>query len=775
MADTIQIKPAFYWDLNDFSPTIRGELNRRGKISGDNFTYSPGISVGSQYTHPLSPWVRVCSNSAANDKNGFILGGMTTSGFKTTYGFLKDSNGRVIGYSATGEPHSISNEKYTHRPAPGIMSIETELSGGDGKFRITTIKWVCWSLDQLHYMTPYFLTAGVSMSVEFGWNNFDGASLLPLSNSNELLKYFYNDSDVNIRSLVNKSLGNYDGSIGIVSDFEYNFRSDGGFDCTTVVKNIGGFYSGVYSSGRSSPQTSDPESTTKEFRTFMKSSFNAISSLAKKKHTGDPYKANGVYVNRVSKVGGNAISKQVFYGRDGNNFDRLTSQGRPKDYDFDNTSDNWWMSFGYLIEVLNKKCAIKTGSRELFNIDISNTVINAHPNLTTNNGNVLLIPSTILPQFRITSNEDTIISEQIRMNDSGNPDLVKANEILKSKIKNFSNSGGAPISISRVNANNIINWWSDNAGPLSFPACAADDRIKKPYTSGYLKNLYVSKKTIIDAVDANNTFRDTLTAILEQMSKAAGDYWHFEIVPLDPDGNDNSTLTIIDKNCSNSFNPINLYDFKINEVSSIVKAVSFNVKNSNAMSVQTLMTNGKKDTKNPTVSKVVSTDGGIRQEHTISLTGLLRNDRLIKNVEPIEEKLEAESIQKVDPSAKLKLINKRIPAKESAEYFFYTKNDKLTYLLAEPEDELQKGLLHEEGKPDPSIYSSVQPGISLELTIQGISGMVNLNCFTVSELPSPYGDKCYFQVENVKHVVSNGNWETKITAGVRLIPDNSPQ
>jgi hypothetical protein len=756
--------PSFYWDLSDIPQFVKTELSRRANSNSGKFSHQIGVTESSKYTHPLSSWSRVCSNTSANGKDGFILTGAEGTGFLKAYG-LGGLSGTVIGYTPTGDKHIIPDERYKHRPPPGILSIDTELSGGDGKFRITTIKWLCWSLDQLHYMTPYFLTNGVSMSVEFGWNTINTESLLPLSDETSLLKYFFNeDPKFSILELVKKSYGNYDAAMGIVSDFDAKIRSDGGFDCTTVIKNVGGFFSGVYSTSKTSSETDSPTSQVEEIKTYIKKLFNDTPELARKYHNGlTPapirYSRTGgkIYSSNQTYHKGSIIG-QVFYGRNsaGSPSGRI-QQGKPRDYDFDKNSDNWWISMGYFIRILNSKCSVKSGDWDLFKINIDNSVISAHPNLISNNGNVLLIPNQTTPQILIQDvQNDVPLPESIIDKPTGDVDIDEANRILLEKGKFFYKTGNI-VKVTRHDVNAILNWF-DPIGKNAFPTPPSTDdpNIKGKY-SGYLRNLYISKDVIINAVESANTFRSILMNVLEQVSKAAGDIWDFDIVPLKPDGHDNGTMTVIDKNSINGYTAKKLFDFEINTTKGMVKGIDFAFKSTDAVTVQTLFGGGDD------VQNYVS------QDFKVPLP-FKKSDRLIKKLSPAE-KTDVEINQEQEDEAKRKILgNERIPTKESSKFFFYTKSNKITYMLAEPNEEIQKGLILS-GDKSPLRYSCVQPGITLELTVSGISGMVNLNTFTVSELPSPYGDRCFFQVQNIKHSVKSGNWETRITAGVRLKPE----
>jgi hypothetical protein len=81
--------------------------------------------------------------------------------------------------------------------------------------------------------------------------------------------------------------------------------------------------------------------------------------------------------------------------------------------------------------------------------------------------------------------------------------------------------------------------------------------------------------------------------------------------------------------------------------------------------------------------------------------------------------------------------------------------------------EILKMMLDDEDEEKNSVYHGIQPGITAELTLQGISGIRTFAYFLIENLPEPYSPKnIVFIVQDVQHQISNGNWETIIRAGV---------
>jgi hypothetical protein len=69
-----------------------------------------------------------------------------------------------------------------------------------------------------------------------------------------------------------------------------------------------------------------------------------------------------------------------------------------------------------------------------------------------------------------------------------------------------------------------------------------------------------------------------------------------------------------------------------------------------------------------------------------------------------------------------------------------------------------------------NVYGGQQPGFTVEMTLQGISGLRTFQLFSLKNLPSPYSEReILCQIIDVSHKVDAGNWTTVIKAGIRSI------
>ena len=276
-----------WWEAQNIPWQIARELRRRnnsnniGQFGTTNSTFNFKVDHP-KYKGPMTPWVRAFSNGTGNIVNpeiptskyllkngkmptydGFELRG--GEGFGNAYGF-QNKNGAfvedkaIIGYEANGSPHYIdttyrSQMSYTIPddtkfpqnatapsvlPPPGITSISIKTNRDMMSNAI--IHWKCYSLAQLEYMMPFWLSPKINVFLEIGWNLFNNESLLNLIDKDECYGLILRPELAVERYY--KSFGNYGLITGIIS--KYNFSTDDGFvySCNTEIISRQAMYAG---------------------------------------------------------------------------------------------------------------------------------------------------------------------------------------------------------------------------------------------------------------------------------------------------------------------------------------------------------------------------------------------------------------------------------------------------------------------------------------------------------------------------------------------------
>ena len=277
-----------WWEAQNIPWQIVRELRRRSSNvnHGQYATVNVVTDFKNQhekYRGPLTPWVRAFSNGTGNVVNqtiptstylykngqlpvyeGFLLRG--GDGFDNAYGYKRQGNvlvedKAIIGYQANGAPHYIdpkyrtaysynnqdNNPQFPQNsavpsvlPPPGITSVQVRTN--KDMMSTATIQWKCYGLAQLEYMMPFWLSPKINVFLEFGWNLYNNASLLDLSDRDKCYELILQPEKA-LEQYYN-SFGNYGLITGIIS--KYNFNTDDGFvyTCNTDIISRQAMYSG---------------------------------------------------------------------------------------------------------------------------------------------------------------------------------------------------------------------------------------------------------------------------------------------------------------------------------------------------------------------------------------------------------------------------------------------------------------------------------------------------------------------------------------------------
>jgi len=155
----------------------------------------------------------------------------TRGGYDEIYGARP-----YISYN-TEDNFAILGDNKFKRPMPGIKSVEAQFLGGDKALRQATVNWTCWTFEDIDRLTPHFLSVGKTVCVEWGWvyGNDNLKNVRGFIGPNGIRRTAYENN----RQVINEAKGDIDMAVGIVKNFEFNTRADGGFDCTTTLSSIG--------------------------------------------------------------------------------------------------------------------------------------------------------------------------------------------------------------------------------------------------------------------------------------------------------------------------------------------------------------------------------------------------------------------------------------------------------------------------------------------------------------------------------------------------------
>lgn len=236
------------------------QLQTRSAKGAENFRDNPNL----QYLGNKTGWVRLVSSINTNSqedlsyfskltgltltkpqdlaKNFVLYGGVSkynNQSGKTTYTLRK---GLKETYSLLGD-QEVQN--FGYRPMPGLTRVVVETQGRLGSIRGATIEFKVWDKSQLDVMDALYFKLGYTMFLEWG-NTFYYAS-----DSNDLKSSEFFSLDPFKEGLdkeqINNTLGknrrdsqgNYDGMLGLVTNFSFSFNQEGGYDCILKLVGIG--------------------------------------------------------------------------------------------------------------------------------------------------------------------------------------------------------------------------------------------------------------------------------------------------------------------------------------------------------------------------------------------------------------------------------------------------------------------------------------------------------------------------------------------------------
>ena len=785
--------PIIPWEPCNIPEEIQDELNRRKMnrsfqyVEANDGQWGSSKGKWTKYRGPMSPWVRLCSNSNGiprNNKPGFIFYG--GKGFYSDYGFDKNKNNpSIIGYvpDKLNTPHTINNdltaEYPIHVPAPEIESINITIQ--KELYRRAKVVWTCFSKKQLEYMTPYFLVPGISCILEWGWNHYNPESLVDLTNIGDLQNKFNNPYPLYTENIM-KSRGNYDVIFGIVTNFEWEV--DGSkFRCTTEITSKDRIYAGliVDSSAQDKDATDDKETTVKPFDSliqFIDKSVDLFRNVITQPPESIPQLAEFVkYVKESHKKNANEYLYGVFVGRAKNDMKNKFQSNPNKDQDFDQKNNtNLWLSLGLVIDAINFHCAAAKAmkGKEMFRLDIDDVVVGAHPNMISSDGSIALIPNFMSPHYHygkygiLTALKAGIVpadfDKQIKPADYQKPvppkmaDAQKAKKMYDFRLADICGQRGTAYRDDIDQVINAVRYENGiPAGTCSFPNKFDINQNYNALYTGYLKHIYVNVaylKQLLDSSSDITTYYQLVEKLLAGLNAACGGFWDLRLVSGTGDAtvtkDDSAPMKIVDYKFMSFSNRGKVWSFDYFDADSLLLGVSFKPTLSNAQAIRTIYA----PTNNPENTTVIT--NGPNELLDYKFTDRLKLGENVGNAPS----------QKADRSGfedTMRDLQQIAPCNGS----YQMKTDNYVRRLAMPATDIQQLLLDDGDEENNPKYTGIMPGIQAQFTIQGIGGLRTFMMFLVRNLQEPYSEKnIVFRIVDVQETVESGKWTTQITAGV---------
>ena len=183
--------------------------------------------------------------------------------------------------------HGAAN-KLGFRPMAGITNFKVASKNTYGTLQQAEVDFVVWTLDDLERAELLFFRPGYTALLEWGHSVFvDGKGVCNIAdNTNFTIEdepFFKGSTPQKIDELIaakRKELSfNYDGMFGFVTNFNWSYRSDGGYDCSVRIISRGAVLDSIKTGNQEDhiEQTEEEiEETKKERKSIWHSGFTAL-------------------------------------------------------------------------------------------------------------------------------------------------------------------------------------------------------------------------------------------------------------------------------------------------------------------------------------------------------------------------------------------------------------------------------------------------------------------------------------------------------------------
>lgn len=266
--------------MSIFKATLKPYLRRQITAKQDLLSIDNRPAYFSKYVSAKSPWVRMVSFVDTSDNSNeptdtlakkYILYGGTSyvkEGSKqeeTSYALRYGINTPKGAYGNLGD-----KSKYGTRPMPGIEKVSIKSLSAYGSLKEATVSFYAWDKKQLEDLERLYMRPGYYVLLEWGWSTYldtnGGISSLKIDQEstasiidkrisvtdnsifknmgsvrNDVFNPNITDDQIynNLEELRFKHSGNYDGMLGCVRNFSWEFMPNGGYACTTVLISAG--------------------------------------------------------------------------------------------------------------------------------------------------------------------------------------------------------------------------------------------------------------------------------------------------------------------------------------------------------------------------------------------------------------------------------------------------------------------------------------------------------------------------------------------------------
>jgi hypothetical protein len=326
-----------------------------------------------QYFNARNSWIRMTSavNVGVDDgsltpgvstlaKNYVLLGGTLYNG-KLRSGVGTDNKAYSLNSTTVNPDGTVKQEKNRLgiRPMPGITSIDVKSKSAYGSLREVVVNFNCWDIRQLEELELLYMRPGYSVLVEWGWVPYlsnDGKLQNNISFTDDVLNGGVPKEQIwkNIFTKASKD-GNYDAHYGIIKNYSWSARPDGGYDCTSTIISIGEVLESLKVNYGAYDTKSSTNGLFKKLNTPFPKDSNVRKSYSQNIISGI---CNELYLILKDKEGISDKEEKMFNGWTFFKFNVNVSNSPNTDSDFDDETQIYILLKDF-VDILNKYVLLK--------------------------------------------------------------------------------------------------------------------------------------------------------------------------------------------------------------------------------------------------------------------------------------------------------------------------------------------------------------------------------------------------------------------------------
>ena len=746
---------------------IREELSNQIKVRQEKLGSPIPNADTIAYTNSKTSWLRVASSVNVNNINDAGLGDLGVENGNqlaknlVLTGASTNSEGDIPNKVLTTSTllseqikstYSVggSSSNWNPTPPPGVESITIQALNR-GAIRKGQIKLKAYNPDQFRLIEALYLRLGFTILVEWGHTmyydndgnlqNLNSFSTTPLDNFLEGNGDFSSISKDLITEREKKDY-NYDGFLGYVSNFNWNFNSDGSYSIVLDVISRGGLIDSLTMnrSGNTSQEYDGSSASGSIIGKALSFWYKLLKKATLKSKGVEIFIEQAIFRSLSTNEADDIFKFSLSEGKAG----ELERMGMEKNLHSTSTSeaneekDFYYISLGLLCRFLSERCFLYQEDTE--GDDDENSTPNKRRSL-------IKINSKYEQSWMLSHPFQQSVDPRICRLDNSTPEIYSIEQFISDE------------------GNQIFNTIAldPSTTPKNLPTSLFRPQPSNPFC-GDIMGIMVNMNYIIQVInqtkdkDNNSGIKDFLQSLLDGISSSIGSINDFSISYLE----ETNTIEIYDdrtipgKSVPSVSTPIHVFGFNkgsSQELGSFVTSLNFSSKI--FPKIQDAVAIAAQNPEKPAGEQISSF-----QRLNRGVT-----DRISKGA------LDYYSYESDAPTNPSKKYEDQIY--QLCKFFTEVYNDRK---LMHPSDKFEeyaialKDILNYDLQwrvGEGEISSPFFIPVELSLDLDGISGFKLYEKFDITPdkiLPPSYPNNVNFIIQGVSHTLSNGNWTTSLAA-----------